>query len=598
MSLVAATIFRYTKLRTVEGIEMALQKMIGFGIVMALAANVTAASLTLFHNNDGESKLEGDANFGSAASFAATLDALRAANAGRDLLTISSGDNFLAGAAFNASVASGPIGERTYFDALVLAEIGYDAITVGNHEFDFGPDVLADFINFYQSHGGMAPFLSSNLDFSGNANLQRLVNAGTIAKSTIVTRGSEQYGIIGATTQMLGIVSSPGTVTAGDVVDAIQSEVTKLQNQGVNKIILSSHLQNLNNEIDLVGRLKGIDIVIAGGGDELLINIDNARNTVSQAYGAYPRTVLDADRKNVAVVTTVGEYLYVGQLNVEFDSNGEVTNVSGEPVVVDKHALNPAASVKTNISAPLAAATAVANNTQIATTDVFLERSGGDTNGPHVIRARETNLGNLIADAFVWAVANEATGLTDGNTLIALQNGGGIREDLDNDENGIITQGEAQATLPFTNTLAVIQNVDPAGLALVLENAVAALPHQSGSFGHVSGIKFDYNPNATVGHRIIEIRRADGTVVWHKGTGAQFAGKFDIATNSFLASAGTPDGYDFNAYGKVILSTGYADALIGFLTTKLGGSVGGVSYAVTGDNRINAVPMPVGASAP
>lgn len=565
------------------------------GIALA-CGSASAASLTIFHNNDGESKLFGDAAFGGAAYFASTLDALRAANAGRDQLTLSSGDNFLAGAAFNASLASGPLGSRTYFDALVLKEIGYDAITIGNHDFDFGPAVLADFIGYYNAQGGTAPFLSANLDFSGESALQSLKNTGSIASSTIIDRGAERYGIIGITTETLANVSSPGAVGINPVLGAVQAEVAALEAQGVNKIILSSHLQSLGNELALIPQLRGVDVVIAGGGDELLINVDNARNTVAQRTGPYPITTQDADGRNVAVVTTVGEYLYVGSLNVEFDAMGEVVNVAGEPVVVNKATTTPDANIQNNVINPLNAALAAANSAVIATTDVFLEHSAGNTNGPRVIRQRETNLGNLVADAFVWAVTAEGSGLTAGNMLLGFQNSGGIREDLDNDQNGEITQGEARAVLPFANTLAVIGNVDVATLVAALENSVSRIQPDGtgtdGRFAQISGFAFDYNPLQAAGNRVQAVRLADGTAVWSRSGGAAYTGLFDLATNSFLAGAGTPDGYNFGGATRTLLSTGYADSLIGYIQLGLGGEVLAADYGLAGEGRINPVPVP------
>jgi 5'-nucleotidase/UDP-sugar diphosphatase len=565
------------------------------GIALA-CGSASAASLTIFHNNDGESKLFGDASFGGAAYFASTLDALRAANAGRDQLTLSSGDNFLAGAAFNASLATGPLGSRTYFDALVLKEIGYDAITIGNHDFDFGPAVLADFISYYNTQGGTAPFLSANLDFSGESALQSLKNTGSIASSTIVDRGAERYGIIGVTTETLASVSSPGAVGINPVLGAVQAQVTALEAQGVNKIILSSHLQALGNELALIPQLRGVDVVIAGGGDELLINVDNARNTVAQRTGPYPVTAQDADGRNVAVVTTVGEYLYVGSLNVEFDAMGEVVNVAGEPVVVNKATTTPDADIQNNVINPLNAALAAANSTVIATTDVFLEHSAGNTSGPRVIRQRETNLGNLVADAFVWAVTAEGSGLTTGNMLLGFQNSGGIRDDLDNDQNGEITQGEARAVLPFANTLAVLGNVDVNTLVAALENSVSRIqPNGSGTdgrFAQISGFAFDYNPLAAAGSRVQAVRLADGTAVWSRSGGAAYTGLFDLATNSFLAGAGTPDGYNFGSASRTLLSTGYADSLIGYIQLGLGGEVLAADYGLAGEGRINPVPVP------
>ncbi|MEQ8661511.1 MAG: bifunctional metallophosphatase/5'-nucleotidase, partial [Gammaproteobacteria bacterium] len=473
-----------------------------------------------------------------------------------------------------------------------LHAIGYDAITLGNHDFDFGPAVLGDFISYYDSIGGSASFLSANLDFSGEAALQSLVTSGNIARSTVITRGGEQYGIIGATTTSLPIVSSPGAVTAGDVLSAVQAEVTSLQSAGVDKIILSSHLQGIGAEFDLITQLRGVDIVVAGGGDELLINVDNARNTVAQRAGAYPAIVQDADGKNVAVVTTVGEYLYVGELQVEFDANGDVENVAGEPVVVDKNAVAPDAAVVSGIVEPLNAATAVANATVIATTDVFLEHNEGTPAGVRVIRDRETNLGNLVADAFVWAVALEDSGLTPGNTLIGLTNAGGIRDNLDADVDGAITQGEAQAVLPFPNTMAVLGNVDVGTLVGFLENSVSMLPG-NGRFAQISGISFDYNPDLAPGSRVRAVRREGGDVLYTALDGVLSGDLFDIATNSFLAAGG--DGYDVSGADITVLSTLYADALIGFLTQELGGIVSGTDYGLAGVGRINAVPLPAAA---
>lgn len=555
------------------------------------------SSLTLFHNNDGESKLFGDANFGGAAFFKTTLDQLRVANAGRDQLTVSSGDNFLAGLAFNASLASGPLGSRTYYDALALQQIGYDAITIGNHDFDFGPNVLADFIGFYKAQGGTAPFLSANLNFAGEASLQTLYDNGSIAKSTIVNRNGNTYGIIGVTTETLPNVSSPGNVVVNPVLSAIQNEVASLQTQGVNKIILSSHLQSIGNELALIPQLSGIDVVIAGGGDELLLNSGNARNTLGQSNGPYPLTAQDADGKNVAVVTTVGEYLYVGKLDVEFDTNGEVVNVSGDPVVVNKNAVAPDATMQSTVITPLNAALATANAQQIGTTDVFLEHSAGNTNGPRVIRQRETNLGNLVADAFRWAVTNENSGLTSGNTLIALTNSGGIREDLDNDQNGVITQGEVSAVLPFANSMAVVGNVSVPNLVNALENSVSRIqPNGTGTdgrFAQIAGFEFDYNPNLATGARVVEVRLEDGSKIWSAAEGTQFNGLFDIATNSFLAGAGTPDGYNFgNLVSRTVLNTGYADALLGYIQIGLNGQISASTYPLAGEGRINAVPLP------
>ena len=100
---------------------------------------------------------------------------------------------------------------QAYYDALAMDLIGYDAIALGNHDFDFGPEVLAEFIK--QVSESDAPFLSSNLDFSGEPGLQALFDEGRIAASVVVQKNGVRIGIIGATTPNLRSISSPRNVS-------------------------------------------------------------------------------------------------------------------------------------------------------------------------------------------------------------------------------------------------------------------------------------------------------------------------------------------------------------------------------------------------
>jgi 2',3'-cyclic-nucleotide 2'-phosphodiesterase (5'-nucleotidase family) len=258
--------------------------------------------LTLLHNNDGESELleasQGDADFGGVARFVALTRNLRQnANAARPsckddppqggecggTIVVSSGDNFLAGPEFNASLSRGV----PHFDAIALDLLGYDALAIGNHEFDFGPEVLADFIE------GVNPrirFLSANLDLSGEPRLQALADEGRIAASRIVVKRGRPIGIVGATTPDLPFISSPRNVVAGEVLPAIQAEVDALSEAGVEIVILISHLQAVNEDLELIPQLRGVDVAIAGGGDELLANSDDLLVPGDEAivFGPYP----------------------------------------------------------------------------------------------------------------------------------------------------------------------------------------------------------------------------------------------------------------------------------------------------------------------
>ncbi|HSO49050.1 MAG TPA: bifunctional metallophosphatase/5'-nucleotidase, partial [Acidimicrobiia bacterium] len=288
--------------------------------------------LTLLHNNDAESALletlvEGQP-FGGVAPFATQVDQLRKqGDRGRDnvSLLVSSGDNYLASAQFQASLDKGV----PFYDAMAMDLIGYDAVAIGNHEFDFGPDVFADFVRSFKSR---TPFLSSNLDFSNEPVFDRLVRRGRIAASVIVREEGEKFGIIGATTDFLPIISSPRDVIVNEVLPAVQAEVERLKSKGVDKIILISHLQSILEDLDLAAMLNDIDIVVAGGGDELLANDDDllVPGDLAAVFGSYPITALDIDGTEVPVVTTSGGYRYVGRLIVDFDSRGNVIQVDDE----------------------------------------------------------------------------------------------------------------------------------------------------------------------------------------------------------------------------------------------------------------------------
>jgi 5'-nucleotidase len=175
--------------------------------------------LTVLHNNDGESDLidlgSGREDFGGAARFKTVVDQLKwtALNGlngfpkwWRGVIMVSSGDNFLAGPEFNASQEKGV----PFFDTIAMDLIGYDAVAIGNHDFDFGPDTLADFIEGYELT--QPPYMSANLIYDGEPRLQALFEEGRIARSYVVMERGQQIGIIGATTPNLRFISSPRNV--------------------------------------------------------------------------------------------------------------------------------------------------------------------------------------------------------------------------------------------------------------------------------------------------------------------------------------------------------------------------------------------------
>ncbi|MCB1185924.1 choice-of-anchor I family protein [bacterium] len=588
--------------------------------------------LTLFHNNDGESQLlnagseelpdSGNlSSFGGAANFITKLNELRseAGSFADASVTVSSGDNFLAGAEFNASLQDG-----TYYDALVLDAIGYDAICLGNHDFDFGPDVLADFIGEFSSN---VPYLSSNLDYSDEPDLQALVG-DRLFKSVTVEKGGRKIGIVGATTELLNIISSPrGVSEAGygrefsnprnvSVLSAqasIQAEVDSLQGQGVDIIILISHMQGISEDEALISTLRGIDVAVAGGGDELLANGDSSENLIPGdepvAGRSYPVILQDADGRDIPVVTTPGNYKYVGQLTVEFNDAGEVTGVDADHSGLQRvansdypDAVVGNAAIEGSVSTPVSNSLAALAANVIGTTEVPLNgRRGGwdDVNDkPSIVGVRnsETNLGNLDADALLWQ-ANELAGSFSAPLAdVAFQNGGGMRNDAII-EPGNITELDTFDINAFPNFVTILEGVTHSTLRDILESAVNGVQGTSGGFLQVSGLRFVYDKDGDPyvfgspgsGTRVQNAWFRDGTQFISDGIVLNPGTKINLATIDFLARGG--DGSPFEGDKLYTLGVSYQQALRNYIEDGLGGVVSAEQYPYEGeDGDMNILP--------
>jgi 2',3'-cyclic-nucleotide 2'-phosphodiesterase (5'-nucleotidase family) len=563
--------------------------------------------LTLLHNNDGESQLidagEGLEDFGGVARFATLVEDLkRAATKGkgggkakRGVLMVSSGDNFLAGPEFNASLEKGV----PFYDTIALDLIGYDASAIGNHEFDFGPDVLADFIEGFTSP---PPFVSANLDFSEEPRLQALVDDGIIVASTVLEERDELIGVVGATTPDLPFISSPRDVKVDpDVAGTVQAQVDILQSMGINKIILISHLQSVDEDLALAPELSGIDIMVAGGGDELLADEGDLLIPGDEelVFGSYPLTATDADGNTVYVVTTSGAYKYVGRFIVGFDKSGNVIEVddrSGPVRVsgVEPDAVDPDPAVQEQVVEPVQEALADLETNIVATSEVDLD--GLRSN----VRTKETNEGNLVADSLLFQATQLAGEFDAPLPEIALQNGGGIRNDTIIPA-GDISELDTFDMLPFANFVSIVESIPPDQFKEILENAVSRVEFTDGRFAQVSGFRFTWDATGTPqelddegnvvvpGTRVQEVVLDDGTVIVSGGVVDLNAPPVDVATIDFSARGG--DQYPFRDAPFTTLGVTYQQALVNYLQTPvadggLGGVVTAADYPVGGEGRI------------
>lgn len=563
--------------------------------------------LTVLHNNDGESQLinagEGLQDFGGIARFATLVDDLRV-DAKRNFrgksasILLSSGDNFLAGPEFNASLAKGV----PFFDSIALDIIGYDAFAIGNHEFDFGPDILEDFILGFNF---TPPFVSVNLDFGNEPGLQALRDMGIIVDKTVIKKKGEKIGVVGATTPELPFISSPrNTIVLQNIAELVQNEINELENKGINKIILISHLQDIDEDLILAQQLEGLDIMIAGGGGELLANPGDLLVPGDSATGTYPEIAFGADGAEIPVITTPGDYKYVGRLAVGFNRDGEIIKIDENSGLVrvaggdNPDAVRPNRRIQRRVVEPVQEFVSELAANVIATSEVALEgrRDPG-------IRTQETNLGNLTADSLRFQAAQLASDFGVPEPDVALQNGGGIRN------NSLIPAGDITELttfdiLPFTNFVTIVPEIPRNQFKEIMEHAVAVLPGAGGQFAQISGFSIvvdttgtaqevDADGNVIVpGSRIVDLILDDGTDIVVGGV-LQPGDDITVATIDFLARGG--DAYPYRNAPFTSIGVTYQQALFNFITEPVSNGgleelISATEYPEGGEGRIVILP--------
>jgi 5'-nucleotidase / UDP-sugar diphosphatase len=612
--------------------------LLAASLILACGA-ARAEGLTLLHVGDQESWLlsaqgnlrdnasQGISFYGGVDRMASVLFAAETAaeSAGRTVLKLNAGDAFLPGPRWNASKAtlgtSFADGGQDYYDAIAMRRIGFDAAVFGNHEFDEGAATAARFAKVSGT-----TYLSSNLNFNATPDFQSLASAGTVAPYKIVTTsGGHKVALVGATTPLLPTISSPGAVnllgyTAGAtelqnlkaMTTVVQTQVDAARAAGASTVVLMTHLQNWNNERNtVIPALRGVDVVLSGGGHELMADTDDLLLPGdSRAITGMPQFVADADGKQVAVVTSNFGNRYVGELNLTLDDatgklssvdSSRMLRVSGAAADADKVAGD--SFLKTTVVDPVSAYITVLNSTKIGSSEVLLagaQRGAVGSPGSFTagVRNAETNMGNLVADAMRFA----------GGAEVAIQNGGGIRADI---AAGNVTVGDTFNVLPFTNLVKTAKVVSAAQLKGVLEHSVETASTSgavNGRFAQVSGMRVVYDTSRAAGDRVLSITLDDGTVLVAGGKVVAGARSVSLATIDFTANGG--DGYPFAALGvqfdNAVNTITYQEALADYIESPtseggLGGLISAKRYGaatpfdVAGrlvDNAITPVPEP------
>ena len=484
---------------------------------LGLTAGLAAADykLTILHTNDIHSRIEsinkydstcnaeGEAEgscFGGVARVKAKVDEMRAALDGQNVVLLDAGDPF-----------QGSLFYTTYkgaAEAEFMEAIGYDAMAVGNHEFDDGPAGLEAFVDTVSF-----PVISGNLDLTSEPLLK-----GKVKNHVVLEVGGEKIGIISALATDTVETSSPGpNVIFQDEIDSLTADVEALQAEGVNKIIALTHV-GLAKDLEIAEKVPGLDLVVGGHSHTLL------SNTSDRAAGPYPMMA-----GGVPVVQAYAYSKYLGELTVTFDDEGNVISAEGEPILLDA-SVTPDADIAARVAEMGAPIEEMKTRVVAETTDTV-------DGSRDVCRAGECAMGNLVADAMLDRVKDQ--GVT-----IAIQNGGGLRSSIDAGE---VTMGEVLSVLPFQNTLSTFE-VTGQTMIDALENGVGQIEEGAGRFPQVAGMKFTFDPAQEPGARISDVMVMEGDAY----VAIDPAKTYGVVSNNYVRNGG--DGYkmfagdDKNAY--------------------------------------------------
>lgn len=471
-------------------------------------------------------------------AFSALVDHFRGTMPERTLL-LSSGDNYIPGPIFQASAdprMAAVIGEpgEGRGETAIQNALGVQASAVGNHDLDTGPSGFAGIISPDGEYpGARYPYLSSNIDFEADEATATLLAEGgqeasdipnRVAPSAVITVDGERIGIVGAVTPLLPAITSVGDLTlqpedfsntpAGldALAGVIQQTVDALVDDGINKVILLGHMQTISIERGLATRLRDVDIIVGGGSNSVLADSNDIIREGDAVAGPYPERYTGADGAPVLLVNTDADYKYLGRLVVSFDEEGRILpdtldeGINGAwaatPTVMEQLRADPIADV-VEVADVIRSILGELDGVAFGLTEVFLDGRRS------FVRSRETNLGNLSADANLWYGQQLAP---DQLPLVSVKNGGGIRapigqivspagsttaeevqllppagNDFGKPEGGI-SQLDIQTAFAFNNGLAMV-NMTAAELHDLVEEMVL------GNFTHVSGMRFEFDPS-------------------------------------------------------------------------------------------------------
>ncbi|XP_022407805.1 5'-nucleotidase [Monodon monoceros] len=469
-----------------RGARASALRLLALGALLWPAAG--GWELTILHTNDVHSRLEQTSEdsskcvnasrcVGGVARLATKVRQIRRTEP--HVLFLDAGDQY-----------QGTIWFTVYKGAEVahfMNALSYDAMALGNHEFDNGVEGLIDPL----LKEAKFPILSANIKAKGPLASQI---SGLYLPYKILPVGDEVVGIVGYTSKETPFLSNPGTnLVFEDEITALQPEVDKLKTLNVNKIIALGH-SGFEMDKLIAQKVKGVDVVVGGHSNTFLYTGTPPSKEVPA--GQYPFIVTSDDGRQVPVVQAYAFGKYLGYLKVEFDEKGNVVTSHGNPILLNSSILEDP-SIKADINKWRIKLDNYSTQ-ELGKTIVYLD---GTTQS---CRFRECNMGNLICDAVINNNLRHPDEMSWNHVSMCILNGGSIRSPIDERNNGTITWENLAAVLPFGGTFDLVQ-LKGSTLKKAFEHSVYRYGQSTGEFLQVGGIHVVYDLSRNPGERVVKL---------------------------------------------------------------------------------------------
>ncbi|MCA1755997.1 MAG: bifunctional metallophosphatase/5'-nucleotidase [Bacteroidales bacterium] len=468
--------------------------------------------LVILHTNDMHSRLEGyapsgeyspltvndDNTTGGFSRIAALIEKERS-QFPEGTLVVDAGD-FLMGTIFH------PLEEKTGFQLPLMAEMGYEVMALGNHEFDYGPATLARIIERSAQNGPIPQLLLGNGDFDANDTrddgLENLFSRGVISRTMVLEKNGLKIGIfslMGTDADEVAPYAPP--VTFSKQTASARMMVRELKSKGCDLIICLSHSGLEKNkkgewsgeDVKIASKVKGIDIIISGHSHSKLSEPLRINGVTIVQTGSYGSSVGRLDLEVSAGEAVVTEYRLI-PVDDSFAGDPEVhRRIEEQKALIDRELLSP---LGYEISKPL-----------ISTP---FELSCDES--PDLLE--KSNLGPLVADA----IYNYVNSSSERGTDIAMVAAGVIRDAIVPGTNSVqdifrvMSLGSGNDDVPGYPIATVY--VTGRELKSVIEILLVAWKSSPSNYCYYSGIEVEYDPDRWLLRKIssVTLSRSDGSM--------------------------------------------------------------------------------------